>query len=97
MAIEIQQEKRANPFLWLVILVILGVGGWFLWNFLKPQKLIKEPQIKDILPQSSQMLLQAKLDTQSVLNHPVFQSLSSHISWPLPSVQLGKTNPFQPF
>lgn len=97
MAIEIQQEKRGNPFVWLIILVILGLIGWFGWQFFEPLKYIKQPEIKEILPPSSQLLIETKLDTQSVLNHPVFQNLISHINWPLPPVQLGKPNPFQKF
>lgn len=97
MAIEIPQERQSNPFLWLVLIGLLGVAGWFAWQFFQPVKLIKKPELREILPASSQLLIEAKLDTQSVLNHPVFQNLTSHINWPLPPVQLGKPNPFQKF
>lgn len=97
MAIEIQQEKQGNPFVWLIIILLIGVVGWFIWQFFEPVKYIKQPELKDILPSSSQLLVEAKLDTQGVINNPVFQSLSSHIEWPLPAIQLGKTNPFLPF
>ncbi|MGB9726750.1 MAG: hypothetical protein ACPLXB_01555 [Minisyncoccia bacterium] len=97
MAIEIQQEKKGNPFIWLIILVILGLIGWFGWQFFEPLKYVKQPEMKELLPFTSQLLIEAKLDTQGVINHPVFQNLNSHIEWPLPSGQLGKTNPFQPY
>lgn len=97
MAIEIQQEKKGNPFVWLIIIVILGLIGWFVWQFFQPLKYVKQPELKEILPSSSQLLIEAKLDTQGVINHPVFQSLSSHIEWPLEAGQLGKPNLFQPF
>lgn len=97
MAIEIQQEKQGNPFVWIIVILIIGVLGWFGWQFFEPSKYVKQPELKDILPSSSQLLLEAKLDIQSVINNPVFQNLSSHIQWPLPPVSLGKTNPFQSF
>ncbi|HOK17593.1 MAG TPA: hypothetical protein PL164_02485, partial [Candidatus Paceibacterota bacterium] len=97
MAIEIQKEKKGNPFIWLIVIAIIGIGGWFLWQIFQPSKLVSEPKVQDILPPTAQSLIEARLDTQGVLNHPVFQSLTPHLNWPPPPPALGKTNPFQPF
>jgi len=97
MAIEIQQEKRKNPLGWLIAIIILGIIGWFGWQFFKPAQLTRQPKMEEILPTASQLLMEAKLDTGGVLNHPIFLGLTSHINWPLPPPKLGKTNPFQPF
>jgi len=71
--------------------------GWIGWNFLKPSRILKTPEVKDLLPSSSQELIEAKLDIGIVSNHPVFQELISHITWPLDVPDLGRANPFKSF
>jgi len=96
MAIEIKTEKKFN-FSLLFIIFLLAVLGWFVWNFLKPIKIAKKPRLEELLPPASQELIQAQLDINKILNHPVFQGLVSHISWPINVPALGRQNPFQPF
>ncbi len=97
MAIEIKKENKSNLGSWIMILLIVVLGVWILFQFIRPVKLIHIPRPEDVLPQSSYELVQAQLDIQGVLQDPVFQTLSSHISWPPSEVPLGKSNPFRPF
>ncbi|RLG15493.1 hypothetical protein DRN69_02930 [Candidatus Pacearchaeota archaeon] len=97
MAIEIKQQKKNNIFIYLVIILLLIMIGWVGWSFFKPSKIFSEPDIEDLLPTSSQELIEAKLDIEMVSNNPVFQTLNSHISWPLDIPDLGRVNPFKSF
>jgi hypothetical protein len=97
MAIEIKKQKKNNIGLFLIIIFVLIIIGWIGWNFLKPIEILKKPEIKDLLPLSSQELIDAKLDIGKVLNNVVFQTLGSHITWPLDIPDLGRPNPFKPF
>jgi len=97
MAIEIKKQKKNNILLYLLIILILFLVGWAGWSFLKPSKILKTPEIEDLLPPSSQELIEAKLDIGIILNHPVFQTLNSHITWPLDVPDLGRANPFKSF
>lgn len=97
MAIEIKKQKKNNIGLFLIIIVVLVIIGWAGWSFLRPIEIFKKPTIEDLLPFSSQELIQAELDIGKVLNHPVFQTLSPHIVWPLDIPALGRSNPFKPF
>jgi hypothetical protein len=99
MAIEIQQNKRHNPIFGIIVaVVIIGVGFWFVKNFLRPSDLFQAPQPADVLPSPiSQQLAKASLNINGILTDPVFQTLSAHITWPLPTSELGRSNPFQPF
>jgi hypothetical protein len=97
MAIEIKKQKKNNVLLYIVIILGLIIVGWIDWNFLKPSRVFKTPEAKDLLPSSSQELIEAKLDIGIVSNHPVFQALISHITWPLGIPDLGRANPFKPF
>ena len=97
MAIEIKQQKKNNIFIYLVIILLLIMIGWVGWSFFKPSKIFSEPDIEDLLPTSSQELIEAKLDIEMVSNNPVFQTLNSHISWPLDVPDLGRVNPFKSF
>jgi len=97
MAIEIKKQKNNNILLYLFIILILSLIGWIGWSFLKPSDIFSKPDIEDLLPSSSQELIEAKLNIGIILNHPVFQTLSSHIAWPLDVPDLGRTNPFKPF
>ena len=97
MAIEIKQQKKNNIFIYLVIILLLIMIGWVGWSFFKPSKIFSEPDIEDLLPTSSQELIEAKLDIEMISNNPVFQTLNSHISWPLDVPDLGRVNPFKSF
>ncbi|MGC8651127.1 MAG: hypothetical protein ACP5RX_00635 [Minisyncoccia bacterium] len=99
MAIEVQQEKKSNPILWIIIiLVILAIGFWIVKNFFQPSDLFQKPKTEDVLPSPiSSEVINAKLNINGVISNPIFQTLSSHITWPLPSSALGRLNPFQPF
>ena len=97
MAIEIKKQKKNNALLYLVIILGLIMVSWIGWNFLKPSRILKTPEIKDLLPSSSQELIEAKLDIGIVSNHPVFQALIPHITWPLDVPDLGRADPFKPF
>jgi len=99
MAIEIQTERKNNPLLWIIILVIiLVIGFWVVKNFFQSGDVTIRPKAEEVLPSSvSQKVAQADLNVQGILNNPVFQTLTPHISWPLPTVTLGRPNPFQPF
>ncbi|MDD5760757.1 MAG: hypothetical protein PHF45_01740 [Candidatus Pacebacteria bacterium] len=97
MAIEVKQQKTGNLGSFLIIILILIMIGWLAWEFLKPSDFLKQPDIKDLLPSSSQELVEAKLDIGQVFNHPVFKTLTSHIIWPLEIPELGRFNPFKPF
>lgn len=97
MAIEIKKQKKNNILLYLLIVFILFLVGWVGWSFLKPSKIFKTPEIKDLLPPSSQELIGSKLDIGIILNHPVFQTLNPHITWPLDVPDLGRPNPFKAF
>jgi cytoskeletal protein RodZ len=99
MAIEIQQGKKGNPFIWIIIIIIfLIIGVWFVKNFLRPEEILQKPKIEDVLPSSaSQQLIKANLNIDSILNNQIFQTLASHITWPLVSPALGRQNPFQSF
>jgi len=97
MAIEIKKQKKNNILSYLLIILVLFLVGWAGWSFLKPSKILKTPEIKDLLPSSSQELIEAKLDIGIILNHPVFQTLNSHITWPLDVPDLGRPNPFKSF
>ncbi len=95
MAIEIKQQKKSNFGLWLAILILVLIAGWLAWSFLKPVSLTKQFKIEDLIPSSQ--LIPAQLDIKGVLNNPVFQTLTAHITWPLSVPPLGRSNPFQPF
>lgn len=97
MAIEIKKQKKNNALLYLAIILGLIMVGWIGWNFLKPSRIFKTPEAKDLLPSSSQELIEAKLDIGAVSNHPVFQALIPHIIWPLDVPDLGRVDPFKPF
>jgi hypothetical protein len=97
MAIEVKQQKSSNLGPFLIIAIILIIIGWLAWSFLKPSDFFKQPDIKDILPSSSQELIDAELNIGQVLNHRVFQTLAPHIIWPLEVPELGRPNPFKPF
>jgi len=97
MAIEIKKQKKNNVLLYLVIILSLIMVSWIGWNFLKPSRILKAPDAKDLLPSSSQELIEAKLDIGMISNHPVFQALISHITWPLDVPDLGRANPFKSF
>jgi len=97
MAIEIKQQKKNNIFIYVVIILLLIMIGWVGWSFFKPSDIFSEPDIEDLLPTSSQELIEAKLDIEMVSNNPVFQTLNSHISWPLNVPDLGRVNPFKSF
>lgn len=98
MAIEVQQEKKGNPLIWIIIIaVVLAIGFWFVKNFLMPEEILQKPKIEDVLPSSaSQQLIKANLNIDSILGNQIFQTLAPHITWPLPSVQLGKQDIFKP-
>lgn len=98
MAIEIKQEKKGNPLLLIItIVIVLAFGSWLVVNFLKPVEFLPKLKIEEVLPSSaSQQLVKANLNIDNILNNQVFQTLSSHINWPLPSVQLGKHEIFKP-
>ena len=97
MAIEIKKQKKNNIFLYLVIILLLIIIGWVGWSFFKPSDIFSKPDIEDLLPTSSQELIEAKLDIGIVSNHPVFQTLNPHIAWPLDVPDLGRINPFESF
>jgi cytoskeletal protein RodZ len=98
MAIEVQQEKKGNPLIWIIITaVVLVIGVWVVRNFLKPEEILQKPKIEDVLPSAaSQELVKANLNINSILNNQIFQTLAPHITWPLVSPALGRQNPFQP-
>jgi cytoskeletal protein RodZ len=99
MAIDVQQEKKGNPLIWIIIIiVVLVIGFWFVKNFLRPEEILQKPKIEDVLPSSaSQQLIKANLNIDSILSNQIFQTLIPHITWPLVSSALGRQNPFQPF
>jgi cytoskeletal protein RodZ len=99
MAIDVQQEKKGNPLIWIIIIiVVLVIGFWFVKNFLRPEEILQKPKIEDVLPSSaSQQLIEANLNIDSILSNQIFQTLIPHITWPLVSSALGRQNPFQPF
>jgi len=99
MAIDVQQEKKGNPLIWIIIIiVVLVIGFWFVKNFLRPEEILQKPKIEDVLPSSaSQQLIKANLNIDSILSNQIFQTLTPHITWPLVSSALGRQNPFQPF
>jgi len=97
MAIEIKKQKKNNIFLYLVIILLLITIGWVGWNFLKPSEIFSKPDIKDLLPSSSQDLIEDRIEIEIISNDPVFQTLNSHITWPLDVPDLGRANPFKPF
>ena len=98
MAIEIKQEKKGSPLIWIIIIVVvLAIGFWFVTNFLRPEEIVQKPKIEDVLPSAaSQELIKANLNIDSILSNQIFQTLAPHITWPLPSVQLGKQDIFKP-
>ena len=98
MAIDVQQGKKGNPLIWIIIMVVvLAIGFWFVKNFLKPEEILQKPKIEDVLPSAaSQELVKANLNIDSILSNQIFQTLAPHITWPLPSVQLGKQDIFRP-
>ncbi len=97
MAIEIKKQKKNNILLYLLIILVLFLIGWIGWGFFKPGEIFQKPDIEDLLPPSSQELIEAKLDIGIISNHPVFQTLSPHITWPLDIPDLGRANPFKSF
>jgi len=97
MAIEIKKQKKNNTLLYLFIILVLFLIGWIGWSFFKPGEIFQKPDIEDLLPSSSQELIEAKLDIGIILNNSVFQTLGSHITWPLDIPDLGRANPFKPF
>jgi hypothetical protein len=97
MAIEIKKQKKSNILSYLLIILVLFLIGWISWGLLKPGEIFQKPNIEDLLSSSSQELIEAKLDIGMVLNHPVFETLDSHITWPLDVPDLGRANPFKSF
>jgi hypothetical protein len=97
MAIEIKQQKQSKLGSFLIIILILAILGWLGWNFLKPIEIFQEPSITDLLPDVSQELIYAELNIGKVFNHSVFQTLTSHVVWPLEIPNLGRENPFQAY
>lgn len=99
MAIEIKQQQKNNSAIWIIlIIIILGAIGYFIVkDFLKLDSFIKSPQAEEVLPSKISVNINtAQLDIDKITNNSVFQSLISHIQWPLPSVSLGKNNIFKP-
>lgn len=99
MAIEIKQEKKGNPLIWIIIIiVVLAIGVWFVNNFLRPEEILQKPKTEDVLPSPiSSEVMNAKLNINGILNNTIFQTLAPHITWPLASPALGRQNPFKPF
>ena len=95
MAIEIKKQKRSNILSYFLIILVLFLIGWIGWSFFRPGEIFQKPNIEDLLPSSSQELIEAKLDIGIILNNPVFQTLSPHITWPLDVPDLGRANPFK--
>ena len=95
MAIEIKKQKRSNILSYFLIILVLFLIGWIGWSFFKPGEIFQKPNIENLLPSSSQELIEAKLDIGIILNDPVFQTLSPHITWPLDVPDLGRANPFK--
>ena len=97
MAIEIKKQKKSNILSYLLIILVLFLIGWIAWGFLRPGEIFQKRNIEDLLSSSSQELIEAKLDIDMILNHPVFKTLSPHIIWPLDVPDLGRANPFKVF
>ncbi|NMB92540.1 MAG: hypothetical protein GYA31_02895 [Parcubacteria group bacterium] len=99
MAIEIQPEKKSNPFIWIIILVVIVIiGVWGVKTFLKPEEILPTPKLEDVLPSPvSPEVMKADLQINRILDDPIFKTLAPHITWPLPAKELGRQNPFQPF
>ncbi|MDD3487744.1 MAG: hypothetical protein PHH35_00025 [Candidatus Pacebacteria bacterium] len=97
MAIEIRQNKQSNLGGLIIFILVLVIGGWLAWSFLKPIDLFQKPKIEDLLPSSVQELISAELNVSQIFNHPVFYTLTAHVVWPLEVPQLGRKNPFNPF
>ena len=95
MAIEIKKQKRSNALSYFLIILVLFLIGWIGWSFFKPGEIFQKPNIENLLPSSSQELIEVKLDIGIILNNPVFQTLSPHITWPLDVPDLGRANPFK--
>jgi len=95
MAIEIKKQKRSNILSYFLIILVLFLIGWIGWSFFKPGEIFQKPNIENLLPSSSQELIEAKLDIGIILNDSVFQTLSPHITWPLDVPDLGRANPFK--
>ena len=95
MAIEIKKQKGSNILSYFLIILVLFLIGWIGWSFFRPGEIFQKPNIEDLLPSSSQELIEAKLDIGIILNNPVFQTLSPHITWPLDVPDLGRANPFK--
>ncbi len=95
MAIIIEEEKNkmgAVRFLmWFLILVIIGVAGYYIF-FAKPQliEIATPSNFKGIDP-----LAGINLNPEEVLNSQDFQSLKKYVTPPQPG-NAGKSNPFAP-
>lgn len=99
MAIEIKQQKNNNTpiIVILILIIIIGVGYFIFKDFFRLQDFIRAPKPEEVLPsKEATQLSKATLDINKISNDSLFQVLTSHIQWPLPPVQLGKTNIFKP-
>jgi len=99
MAIEIKQQKKNNSgiFIILIIIALIVIGYLFAKDFLRLEDFVKQPKPEEVLPsKEATQINNATLDISKIVNNPLFQNLTSHIQWPLPVVQLGKTNIFRP-
>lgn len=95
MAIQIQSQKKTNIGLIIAVIVLVILAGWLGWSFFKPVKPSQGPNLQDVLPSSS--FIPSELHLNNVLNNPIFQTLTPHITWPLSIPVLGRSNPFKPF
>jgi len=98
MAIEVPKEKKNHSLLWLGIIILILVAAYFAWRLFFPSsKIISEPDMTKLVGPTTQQVQKLELDINQVINHPVFQTLKSHLLSPLTTGPLGRTNPFLPF
>lgn len=97
MAILIEEENNrasiVKVFLWLLILIIIAVAGYYIF-FAKPQ-LVEIVVPQNLQSKSIDSLAGINFNPQGVLNGEEFQSLKQYITPPKPG-NAGKSNPFAP-
>lgn len=95
MAIEIKKQSNKNAGTYLLVILLLALVGWAGWSFFRTPDFLISTDVEELLPSSSQELMEAELNIGNILDNSIFQTLTSHIVWPLEVPDLGRANPFK--
>ncbi|MFA6354092.1 MAG: hypothetical protein WCX12_00150 [Candidatus Paceibacterota bacterium] len=96
MAIIIEEEKKRGGFLmvlsWLILIVVVALAAYYVF-FQNPDsiEIIIPPELED----TNDFLTIRKLDTQEIIQNPIFSSLQVFVN-PSNEANISRSNPFLP-